>query len=39
LQVSRDDLEQIVEVVRHATSQFANRLQLLRLLQGEFGAS
>ena len=35
LQVAGDDLQQVVEVVRHAAGEFADRFHLLRLLQFE----
>ena len=39
LQVAADDLQQVVEVVRHAAGQFADRFHLLRLLQRRLSAA
>ena len=38
LQIARDNLQHIIEVMRHATGQLADRFELLRLQQGLLAA-
>ena len=38
IEIGADHLQDIIEIVRHAAGQLADRLQLLRLQQGQVGA-